>query len=215
MISIVLLYTLLGFLLVPWLAERQLVKTLHERLAVEVSVEKIDFNPYTFEMSVDNLQLSNEQYEPLATWDRLYLNLQPLRLSLLKIRFEEITIDEPGLHFRRYSESENTLTRLADNWNAAAEDEVAPEENTKQKETSEQDDPLFTLESGDFNYNDGQVAYLSVCVKCGGEARIIACIEDQAIIDRILAHLFKKGALLPPPDLLPAARASPLSGWLS
>lgn len=56
---------------------------------------------------------------------------------------------------------------------------------------------------------------VSICTKCGGEARIIACIEDQAIIDRILAHLFKKGALLPPSDLLPAARASPSSGWLS
>ncbi len=55
---------------------------------------------------------------------------------------------------------------------------------------------------------------VSICTKCGGDARIIACIEDQAIIDRILAHLLKKGALLLPPDLLPAARASPPSTWL-
>ena len=156
--SIVLLYTLLGFLLVPWLAERQLVKTMHERLAVDASVEKIDFNPFTFETSIDKLQLTNEQGEPLAAWDRLYLNLQPLRLFLLKLRFEDITIDEPTLHFRRYSESENTLTRLADSWNASAEGE-ATEDTTEQEENSEQGDPLFALEIGDFNYNDGQLAY--------------------------------------------------------
>ncbi len=55
---------------------------------------------------------------------------------------------------------------------------------------------------------------VSICTKCGGEARIIACIKDQSIIDRILAHLFKKGALLLSPDLLPGARASPASSWL-
>lgn len=156
--SILVLYTLVGFLLVPWLAERQLVKTLQQRLGVEATVEQIHFNPYSFEASVEKLQLSNEQNAPLAAWDRLYLNLQPLQLFQLKLRTEEITIDAPKLHFRRYSTSDNTLTRLADNWNATAEDEV-PEAKTDQADVSEQDEPLFTLEIGEFNYNDGQLAY--------------------------------------------------------
>jgi len=56
---------------------------------------------------------------------------------------------------------------------------------------------------------------VSVCPKCGGEARVIASIEDQQIIDKILAHLMKKGALPPPPELLPATRASPDSDWFA
>lgn len=56
---------------------------------------------------------------------------------------------------------------------------------------------------------------VSVCPKCGGEARVIASIEDQQIIDKILAHLMKKGALPPPPELLPATRASPDSVWFA
>jgi ribosomal protein S27E len=56
---------------------------------------------------------------------------------------------------------------------------------------------------------------VSICSKCGGEARVIACIEDQAVIDKILRHLQAKGALPPPPDLLPAARASPYSDWFA
>ncbi|MDX1573368.1 MAG: DUF748 domain-containing protein [Methylophaga sp.] len=156
--GMVLLYTLLGFLLLPWLAERQLVKTMHERLAVDGSVEKIDFNPYTFEVTVNNLHLSDKQNEQLMAWDRLYINLQPLQLFLLKIRFEEITIDSPALYFRRYSASENTLTRLADSWNKTREGEEA-EDTSEQEPVIAQDDPLFTLEIADFNYNDGQLAY--------------------------------------------------------
>jgi hypothetical protein len=43
---------------------------------------------------------------------------------------------------------------------------------------------------------------VSVCPKCGGEARVIASIEDLQIIDKILAHLMKKGALPPSPELV-------------
>ena len=56
---------------------------------------------------------------------------------------------------------------------------------------------------------------VSICPQCGGEVKVIACIEDQAVINKILNHLQAKGALPPPPDLLPAARASPSSDWLA
>ena len=56
---------------------------------------------------------------------------------------------------------------------------------------------------------------VSVCPKCGGEAKVIACIEDQAVIDKILGHLQVKGALPPPPELLPATRASPDLDWFA
>ncbi len=56
---------------------------------------------------------------------------------------------------------------------------------------------------------------VSICQKCGGEAGVIGCIEDQAVIDKILRHLQIKGDLPPPPDLLPAARASPTLDWFA
>jgi hypothetical protein len=35
---------------------------------------------------------------------------------------------------------------------------------------------------------------------------VIASIEEQAVIDKILNQLMKKGALAPPPELLPATQ---------
>jgi hypothetical protein len=55
---------------------------------------------------------------------------------------------------------------------------------------------------------------VSVCPECGGDSRVIACIEDQVAIDRILDHLMRKGELPPPPELLPVPRASPQVAWI-
>jgi len=46
--------------------------------------------------------------------------------------------------------------------------------------------------------------------RCGGSVKVIACIEDQDIIDRILAHLRKKEQDIPAlPLLAPLSRARP------
>jgi hypothetical protein len=51
---------------------------------------------------------------------------------------------------------------------------------------------------------------IEVCSRCGGSARVVACIEDQDIIDRILAHLREKEQEAPPrPLLAPPTRAPP------
>jgi len=56
---------------------------------------------------------------------------------------------------------------------------------------------------------------IETCSACGDTMKVIACIEDQAVIDQILQHLQAKGALLPPPELLPATRASPDLDWFA
>ena len=154
-VSIVVLYTLIGFFLLPWLAEKHLVKTMQQRLGVNASVEQIQFNPYTFEATIRQLQLNTEQDEPLAAWEKLYLNLQPLQLFRLTLRIEDISLANTELNFRRYTNTDNTLTRLADKWAATAE----PENDAEREEVSEQGDSLFTLEIGAFNYTDGKILY--------------------------------------------------------
>jgi hypothetical protein len=56
---------------------------------------------------------------------------------------------------------------------------------------------------------------VSICLKCGGEAKEIASIENQVVINKILQHLQAKGALPPPPDLLAAMCALPTLGWFA
>jgi hypothetical protein len=53
---------------------------------------------------------------------------------------------------------------------------------------------------------------IEICDKCGGDVRIIASIEDPAVISKILTHLNEKAVHT---DLLPQCRAPPGTGFLS
>ena len=51
---------------------------------------------------------------------------------------------------------------------------------------------------------------IEVCSHCGGSVKVIACIEDQDVIDRILGHLRDKEQGTPTlPHLAPPTRAPP------
>ncbi len=50
---------------------------------------------------------------------------------------------------------------------------------------------------------------VETCIYCGGSVKVIACIEDQQVIDKILSHLRKKDRLPLYPDPLPETRAPP------
>jgi hypothetical protein len=52
---------------------------------------------------------------------------------------------------------------------------------------------------------------IEICSECGGDVRIIASIEDQAVIQKILAHL-DDNATSAATALLPDCRASPAVG---
>ena len=50
---------------------------------------------------------------------------------------------------------------------------------------------------------------IKTCSKCSGAVKVIACIEDPVIIDKILTHLNEKAPPVEAP--LPKSRAPPLA----
>ena len=54
---------------------------------------------------------------------------------------------------------------------------------------------------------------IATCPACGGALRIIVCIEDPLLIEKILTHLDQKDACAAPSRLLPC-RAPPQAGLL-
>ncbi|HWU42568.1 MAG TPA: DUF748 domain-containing protein, partial [Bdellovibrio sp.] len=94
--SILALYTLLGFFLVPHLAQRQIQKIVQEKLSVTPHIQKITFNPFTFEMSIANFILPNstQSEKSRLQFAKLSVNLDIFPLLKKEIHFQSIDLEK-------------------------------------------------------------------------------------------------------------------------
>jgi uncharacterized protein involved in outer membrane biogenesis len=89
------LYLVFGFFLVDPLAHRLLPWVGENKLASQLSVQRVTFNPLTLEATVDGLKLAEKNGAPLAGFDRLYVNLETTGLFRWAWRIQDIQLDGP------------------------------------------------------------------------------------------------------------------------
>lgn len=89
------LYLVFGFFLVNPLAQKLLPWVGETRLASRLSADEVKFNPLTLEATVSGLKLAEPSGAPLASFDRLYLNLETTGLYRWAWRIRDIELDRP------------------------------------------------------------------------------------------------------------------------
>lgn len=92
-----LLYTLCGFFLLPWLVVNKAPLLLKEQLKLDVRIEKVEFNPFTFELKVNNLSLHDETQKKVIGFEHIYVNYEPSFLFKKEIFIQSVLIDTPSL----------------------------------------------------------------------------------------------------------------------
>jgi hypothetical protein len=69
------LYSLLGFFLIPWLIKTQTPGLIKESLKREARLEHVAFNPFTLELKLDGFKLlESDKKSPFISFEHLYLN---------------------------------------------------------------------------------------------------------------------------------------------
>ena len=69
-------YTVAGSFLAPWVAKRQLVRVAHDTLGLEARLERLRFNPYTFKVRAEGFLLVEADGDELLRFDELVVNFQ-------------------------------------------------------------------------------------------------------------------------------------------
>jgi len=88
-------YVAFGFLLVNPLAQKLLPWIGENKLASQLSAQRVTFNPFTLEATVDGLELAEPDGKPLASFERLYVNLDTGGLFRWAWRIRDIQLDGP------------------------------------------------------------------------------------------------------------------------
>src|ERR1051325_792108 len=96
-LSIVLAYTMLGFLILPAIVRWQLRKQLSERTHRKSTIEAVRLNPYAFSLTLRELRLDEPDGKPFASLGELYINFDPFfSLFTWSWDFSEISVKQPA-----------------------------------------------------------------------------------------------------------------------
>lgn len=92
---VVLLYAITGFILLPLTLKPIVIDTLTEKLERQAQLEAIEFNPFTFSMTLKGFSVNGKHTDKLISFDLLTVNFQAFPLIQKTISFDEIIIYKP------------------------------------------------------------------------------------------------------------------------
>ncbi len=111
-ISLFIIYTLLGFFLVPYVVKDQIIKNLDKILITKTSLEKLYFNPFTFKIELNNFSLSNKDKKLLA-FEKLYIDFSLLKsIHESHISFKALDLVKPYVDIIQNENGEINLASL-------------------------------------------------------------------------------------------------------
>ncbi|MFL9815441.1 DUF748 domain-containing protein [Stutzerimonas sp. VN223-3] len=140
-------YCLLGFLILPGVAQRVVNQQLIQYATVPARLERIEFNPFSLELTLFNLRLGEEKQQQLG-FERLYLDLEWSSLWRRVLQIENIELIQ--LHTEVVFDK-NGVLNLAQLFDLPpATDEESPDET---------DDEPFALRIGRLQLVKGSVHF--------------------------------------------------------
>jgi len=140
-------YCLLGFLILPGVAQRVVNQQLVQYATVPARLERIEFNPFSLELMLFNLRLGEEGQQQLG-FERLYLDLEWSSLWRRTLQIADIEL------IRLHTEvvfDENGVLNLAQLF------DLPP--NTDEESPEEADDEPFALRIGRLQLVEGSVHF--------------------------------------------------------
>ena len=143
------IFTLVGFFVLPPILKSVLTKKLSENLHREVTINQIKVNPYTLSIAVRGLMVKDRtSAETFVSCDEIFLNLQSLSALRMALILKEIRLTKPYIRVTRNQDLSYNFSDLLE------KKESKPPEKTKPK-------PLrfslnnISIENGSIDFLDG------------------------------------------------------------
>lgn len=109
--ALLLLYTLTGFFLVPWIARSQIQKYCDAQ-GLSLQMTSLKTNPFALSATVEGFGLKDSAGGDLVSFDRLYVNFQSSSLFRRAWTFREISLAGPEGNVVRQKDGSFNLTAL-------------------------------------------------------------------------------------------------------
>lgn len=114
--GIFVVFGVLGYFAAPPLLKSVLQKQLSEQLHREVSIEKIDINPYGLSARIGGFSIKADGGKEVAGFDELFVNLSSASIFKLAAVVDEVRLDGLRVAVTRVAEGRYDISDLLDEW---------------------------------------------------------------------------------------------------
>lgn len=166
------LYALSGFVILPWWAQTKLPDLLKDKLNLNITIEKVLFNPFTFELHVNNFALKDVMGSNVATLEHLYIDYEPSSLFKKEFFVKTLLVDKPFVDLQVDSHGNLKLlslfpTKSSEEHNTTSEDSIVMPfviehveiQNAHTTFTDERPSEPFKIEIGPMNYSVNNLSF--------------------------------------------------------
>ena len=142
-VALLCFYTLLGFVALPFLLKSQAIKYVKNNLNKELTVENIQFNPYTFKLHIQQLAL-NDNNNKMMAFENLFLEFDMSKtLSNGYLHINSLHLTQPFVNVEINQNNELNLTSLV------------PKSSSNSEDSSE----LLALQVDTFVMDNGEIKF--------------------------------------------------------
>ena len=111
-VGVVLVYTLVGFFLVPYLIKAYAIPAVAEKLKRPVLVKEVELNPFALSLRLTGFEIRETDQSALLGFDDLYVNLQAISLIRRAYVFDTIRLTVPYVSARVFKDGRMNLAEL-------------------------------------------------------------------------------------------------------
>ena len=110
---VLILYSLIGFVIVPWILESVVPEKLSAALNRPVTINNIRVNPFSLTAAVEGLDIRDKTGDsPFVSFEELFVNIQTLSLFKLGLVATEARLVKPSVHIVRTGDTEFNFSDL-------------------------------------------------------------------------------------------------------
>lgn len=124
-VATLVIYSLIGFLVVPYLVQHYTPKLAADLVKRQASVGEVRFNPFLFTFEARDLALNEVDGQPVLGFRRLFLDFEPSRfITRRTITLKQLRLDGPVVNLVQDSEGRLNVAKIAES--LAQSDEPPP-----------------------------------------------------------------------------------------
>ena len=113
LVGLIALYSLVGFVLVPYLITSYVVPTASEQIKHPILLRDAAFNPFALSLRLNGFEVRGQNETPMLGFEELFVNLHATTLFLQKVAFDEIRLVMPFVAAKVNREGKLNLMSLA------------------------------------------------------------------------------------------------------